>query len=167
MTVLLATLVVVFASMLFERRVSIHHERLLRARGATEATGDVYAIMQVAYPACFLAMGVEGLLRGAASSAWLVAGLTIFGLAKALKFWAIASLGPHWTFRVLVISGASLVRSGPYRFMRHPNYVAVVGELAGVATIVDAPIAGLVAVAGFGALMLRRIVVEERLLGLR
>ena len=55
--------------------------------------------------------------------------------------------------------------SGPYRFIRHPNYVAVVGELLGFALVVWAPITGVVALVGFGALMWRRIAIEDRALG--
>ena len=53
--------------------------------------------------------------------------------AKALKFWAIASLGTRWTYKVLVMPGLPLVPTGPYRWLRHPNYVGVVGELVAMA----------------------------------
>ena len=52
-------------------------------------------------------------------------GLAVFAAAKLLKWWAIRSLGPYWTFRVIVVPGSSRVDSGPYRFLRHPNYIAV------------------------------------------
>ena len=52
--------------------------------------------------------------------------------AKALKWWAILTLGRFWTFRVIVVPGATLVAGGPYRWLRHPNYVGVIGELVGV-----------------------------------
>ena len=86
-------------------------------------------------------------------------------MAKALKYWAIASLGPRWTFRVLVPHDAPLVTSGPYMRLRHPNYVAVIGELAGFAILVGAIATGILSVAGFGVLLWRRIVVEEQALG--
>jgi methyltransferase len=68
---------------------------------------------------------------------------------------------------VLVLPDAPLVTSGPYRVLRHPNYLAVAGEIAGVAMIVFAPVTGAVALASFGWLMLKRIRVEERALGQR
>jgi methyltransferase len=95
----------------------------------------------------------------------LLVGLLVFGYAKALKIWAISALGVRWTYRVLVVPGAALVSHGPYAFIRHPNYVAVVGELAGMAMIVWSPGSGTLAVIGFGALMLRRIAIEDRALG--
>ena len=100
--------------------------------------------MRWAYPLGFIAMGVEGALTGPAPPPILAAGLVVFGAAKALKAWAIASLGARWTFRVLVPPGAPLVTRGPYRVLRHPNYVALCGEFIGVALIVWAPIAGVV-----------------------
>ena len=62
----------------------------------------------------------------------LVSGLVVFVVAKALKLWAIRSLGERWTFRVFVLPGSRLVTDGPYRWVRHPNYIAVVGELVGL-----------------------------------
>jgi methyltransferase len=61
--------------------------------------------------------------------------------------------------------GAALVVGGPYRLMRHPNYLAVVGEIVGAAMIVAAPVTGAIAAVGFGWLLRRRIAVEDRALG--
>ena len=112
-------------------------------------------------------MGIEGGLTGPAPAAALGAGLAVFGAAKALKAWAISSLGVRWTFRVLVPPGDPLVTRGPYRVLRHPNYVAVCGEILGVALTVWAPFTGTAALAGFGWLLRRRIAVEDRALGRR
>jgi methyltransferase len=112
-------------------------------------------------------MGVEGALTGPAPANLLAAGLVLFGVAKALKAWAIASLGPRWTFRVLVPPGDALVTRGPYRLLRHPNYLAVLGEIVGVALTVWAPITGALTLLGFGGLLVRRIAVEDRALGRR
>ena len=84
--------------------------------------------------------------------------------AKALKWSAIAALGQNWTFRVIVVPRASLVASGPYRLMRHPNYVGVMGEFVGVALMCGARIAGPIAAAAFALLIAARVRVEERAL---
>ena len=110
-------------------------------------------------------MGVEGALTGPAPKTLLMVGLAIFGLAKALKVWAISSLGWRWSYRVLVLPGQPLVSTGPYRFLPHPNYLAVVGEMIGVSLIVWAPITGILSLLGFGRLMIARIGVEDRALG--
>ena len=155
-------LALVFIPMLIEARLAAVNERAQFARGGVEPPGDVYAIMRVAYPGVFLAMIAEG--------AWwpghehVLAGVTVFVGAKILKAWAIASLGEAWTFRVIVRPGVQLVASGPYRWLRHPNYVAVAGELVGVALMSGARIAGPLGTILFGLLMLRRLSVEERAL---
>ncbi len=163
--VAVVTAVAVYLLMIGEAVLSRVNERALRRRGATEPPGDVYRAMQLAYPGIFLVMTLEGAWRGPSPPPMLIAGLVVFGLAKALKLWAIASLGSRWSFRVLVLPGAPLVVSGPYRFLRHPNYLAVLGEILGFALTVWAPLAGLLALAGFGALMYRRIGIEDRALG--
>lgn len=152
----------VFAPMIVEAVLSRRHERTLRERGAIEPPGDVYAAMRLAYPGVFLLMLLEGIGRGVAGTGWLQAGAAIFVLAKALKYWAIHALGSRWSFRVLVLPGLPLVSSGPYRFLRHPNYVAIVGELIAAALMLGAPVSGTVAVVGFGALLRRRTAIEER-----
>jgi methyltransferase len=162
MPALLAALA--FVPMLFEAARSRRNEQALRAMGAHEPAGDVYTLMQVIYPACFLGMILEAWLRGATADAAVSAGLVVFLSAKALKYWAIATLGWRWTFRVLVPPRSTRTCRGPYRVLRHPNYVAVAGELAGMALMARALVAGPVSLAVFGTLMLLRIRVEERAL---
>ena len=161
----LLTLLAVVLMMGGELILSAFNEARLRARGAIEPGGDVIAAMRWAYPGTFVAMAIEGALSGPAPPAILAGGLVLFGMAKAFKMWAIASLGPRWSYRVLVIPGEPLVQSGPYRFIAHPNYLAVAGEMAGVAATVWAPITGTLGIILFGWLMTRRIRVEDRALG--
>jgi methyltransferase len=150
--------------MLVELQLSLFNEKSLRAKGAVEPPDDVIRWMRVAYPGAFVLIGIEAAVGGPLSRNWVVAGLLLLGWAKALKFWAMAHLGSRWTFRVLVLAGAPLVRTGPYRLLRHPNYVAVIGEIVAVAIALQAPVSGIVATLGFGWLIWRRIVVEERAL---
>jgi len=160
-----ATLLAVLLVMAGEAALSSHNERVLRAQGAREPEDDVYRTMRWAYPACFVAMAIEGAFTGPASRDVLAMGFGVFGLGKALKIWAISTLGVRWTFRVLVPPQAALVSRGPYAFVRHPNYLAVLGELIGTALIVWAPLTGALSLAGFGSLLWRRIAVEDRALG--
>ena len=150
--------------MLVEATIARRHELHQLAVGGVEPAGDVYRIMQIAYPGAFLAMIVEGWATGWPPAIYVLVGASVFLAAKALKTWAIRSLGPFWTFRVIVVPGAALVTAGPYRYLRHPNYVAVVGELVGVALMAGASVTGPLVTVFFGALMLRRIRIEERAL---
>lgn len=153
-----------FVPMVLEARLSRRHDTRLRARGATEPAGDVYGLMQFAYPAGFLAMIAESWMRDASFGSLFASGLLLFLSAKGLKYWAIATLGERWTFRVLVPPGSSRIVDGPYRVLRHPNYVAVIGEFAGFAFMAHAWGTGPAATAFFAALIWMRMRVEERAL---
>jgi methyltransferase len=154
---------VVAIFMIIEARRAATNERAQRSRGGIEPSGDVYRLMQIAYPGIFIAMIAEGALGGVVlTGPWFVAGLTIFAAAKILKWWAISELGPLWTFRVIVVPGSVSVATGPYRIVRHPNYIAVVGEIVGVALMMRAVLTGPIALLVFGTLLVRRIAVENR-----
>ena len=158
------SVVAVLLMMLAESQLSRHNERVLRGRGAVEPPDDVYRTMQWAYPLAFVLMAIEGAFFGSAPGLRTLVGAAMLGAAKLFKFWAIASLGSRWTFRVLVPPSTPLVTSGPYALMRHPNYVAVIGELVSMAVLVGARVTGPVGVILFGVLIRQRIEVEERAL---
>lgn len=166
MTTALTIAALVFVPMLIESRRASANERAQRARGGVEPPGDlpVYRLMQFAYPGAFVVMIAESLLRGGAPRGWFAAGFLIFALSKAVKWWAILTLGPYWTFRVIVVPGVPLVRHGPYRLLRHPNYAAVAGEFLGAALMTAASVSGPLSGVLFGMLLKRRITVEQRAL---
>lgn len=155
---------VVFGPMLIEAAIAARHDRALRAQGAVEPPGDVIGAMQFAYPAAFLVMIVEGSLRQVQPDSLVAGGAVVFLLAKGLKYWAIATLGTRWTFRVLVPPGSSRIRRGPYRWVAHPNYLAVGLELIGTLLALHAFVTGPVAATGFFLLMWRRVTIEEKAL---
>lgn len=155
-------LLAVVVMMLAELWLSTSNERVLRANGAVHADDPVYPVMRIAYPGVFIAMAIEGVTTGVQPDAVTFAGVALMFLAKALKFWAIASLGTRWTYRVLVIPALPLVTAGPYQWMRHPNYVAVVGELIAMALMTHARVTGPLGTLLFGWLLWRRITAEER-----
>jgi methyltransferase len=155
---------IVFGLMLVEARRARRNERAQRARGGIESTDDVYKTMRIVYPAAFLAMIVEARVGGGPPRGVGLAGIALFAAAKALKWWAILTLGPSWTFRVIVVPGASLVAKGPYQYLRHPNYVGVMGELAAVALMTGARFTGPIVMLVFGLIILRRVAVEEKAL---
>src|SRR5262245_39364641 len=102
----LAVAAVVFAFMAIEAVRAARNERAQRAAGGIEPPDDVYGWMQIAYPGAFAAMCVEGLARHDAVPPALVAvGALVFVLGKAVKWWAIVTLGRFWTFRVIVVPG--------------------------------------------------------------
>jgi methyltransferase len=155
-------LLAVIVMMLAELWLSTSNERVLVARGAIEAHDPVFTVMRVAYPAVFVAMAIEGAITGIELGPMTFAGVSLLFAAKALKFWAIASLGVRWSYRVLVMPGLPLVTAGPYRWFRHPNYLGVVGELVAMALMMHARVTGPLGTAFFGWLLFRRIAAEQR-----
>ncbi len=165
-TVPLIVLLAVVVMMLGELWLSTSNERVLLANGAVEADDPVYSMMRIAYPGVFIAMAVEGVISGVELGPLTFAGVALMFLAKALKFWAIASLGVRWTYKVLVMPALPLVSAGPYQWMRHPNYVAVVGELIAMALMTHARVTGPLGTLLFGWLLWRRIAAEEQAMAL-
>jgi methyltransferase len=159
-TALSAVLVMMLAELIRSRR----NERELRRRGAVEPPGDVYRALAFGYPMMFVAMAVEGTLFGRGDDWLLIAGFMVFVAAKALKLWAIATLGLRWSYRVLVLPESPLVTTGPYAHLRHPNYLAVFGEIAGFAMMVGALWTGVGSLLLFRVLVRRRIAIEENAL---
>jgi methyltransferase len=98
------------------------------------------------------------------SPSWPVAGVLLFVASKGLKYWAIRTLGERWTFRVLIQPGRPLVTTGPYRYVDHPNYIAVVGELVGAAMMLGASVSGPIMIVAFGIALWARMRFETRIL---
>jgi methyltransferase len=168
----LVTFGAIVGLMLAETRRSRMNEAALAARGAVRPEGDVWVWMATLYPLSFLLMAGEGAWRARMPGAhalpgawnWYVAGLLLFVAAKGVKYWAIATLEDRWSFRVMIIPGRPLVRSGPYRYLAHPNYVGVAGELVGTAMMMSAAVTGPLMCVAFGAVLWGRIRFEERML---
>jgi methyltransferase len=129
---------------LLELLLSRRNERLLRARGAVERGQGHYPLIVAMHSLWLLSTLVEGTLRGPALPALWPIPLALFLLVQPLRYWAIFSLGEHWNTRILVVPGAQLVRRGPYRYLRHPNYVVVTVEILTLPLIFGAWITALV-----------------------
>ncbi|MDR6953211.1 methyltransferase [Ancylobacter sp. 3268] len=97
----------------------------LKAAGAVERAPEHYPYM-VALHAAWL-VGLWVLAPGRPVNVWLLAA---YAVLQVLRAWVLATLGPRWTTRIVILPGARLVREGPYRFLSHPNYLVVVGEIA-------------------------------------
>jgi methyltransferase len=107
---------------------------------------------------------LEGLARQQLSPIWWL-WLAVFVLAQGLRYWAIQSLGRYWNTRIIIVPGAKKIASGPYRYLRHPNYLAVALELLSLPLIFNAWITALAATLLNAWLLLTvRIPAEEKAL---
>lgn len=151
---------------LLELRVSARNARRLLAAGGVEAGRGHYPAMVLFHAAFLAACALEPLLLPRAwPPAAALAALAAALLAQGLRWWAVASLGGRWTTRVVVLPGAPPATGGPYRWLAHPNYLAVALELAAVPLIGGAVLTAAAAALGNAALMAVRIPAEERALG--
>ena len=99
------------------------------ARGGVETGRGHYGVMVALHSGFLVAMLVEAFVRRPEvppALAWSMLGLVL--ASQALRWWCIVTLGPRWNTRVIVVPGLPPVRSGPYRLLAHPNYLAVVVE---------------------------------------
>jgi methyltransferase len=123
---LFAVLSVVAVQRLIELRVAQRHTRALLSRGGIEIARGQHQWFIVLH-ACWL-LAMFDFVPATATPNWLL--LVAFALLQCARIWVIMSLGPYWTTRVITVPTAPLVRRGPYRFLRHPNYAIVALEIA-------------------------------------
>jgi methyltransferase len=131
-------------------------------RGGTESGRGHYPVMVVLHTGFLAAMLVEAWVRRPdvpASLAWSM--LVVVLASQGLRWWCIATLGHRWNTRVIVVPGLAPVTGGPYRLLRHPNYVAVVAEGIALPLVHAAWITALVFTVANAALLTVRIRVED------
>ena len=112
-----------------ELLLSRRNERAMRSRGAVERGSGHYPFMVGLHALWLVSTLVEGSLRGPGLPVYWPVPLVLFLLVQPLRYWAIFSLGSAWNTRIFVVPGAKLVTRGPYRFLKHPNYVVVAVEI--------------------------------------
>jgi methyltransferase len=163
-----ALVAVVGFERLAEMVVSKRHAAWAFARGGVESGRGHFPVMVALHTALLVGAVVEVL---AADRPFLpLLGwpmLVLVVLAQGLRWWCISTLGPQWNTRVIVVPGAPLVAAGPYRLMRHPNYVAVVVEGVALPLVHTAWVTAVAFTALNLFLLSVRIRVEEQALGLR
>ena len=91
--------------------------------------------------------------------------LVIYGLLQVARIWVIATLGERWTTRIIILPGAPLVKSGPYRWFDHPNYLIVIGEIAVLPLVFGLPMIAILFSVLNGLLLWVRIRDENQALG--
>jgi methyltransferase len=159
----LAVVLLVAVQRLAETVHGRRNARRLLAQGAVEAGAGHYPLLVLVHAAWLFALLIVA-SRAPAIEWWL---LGLYGLLQVARAWVLASLGRYWTTRLVSLPGAPLVRRGPYRFLRHPNYLVVSAEIAVLPLAFGAWRTALVFSVLNAALLAWRIGIENRLLAER
>ena len=125
-SVLWIVLILVALQRVIESFYAERNTRRLIAAGGVEIGASQYPFFLALHAGWLVTMAV--FIPASRSPNWWLLGLYI--ALQPLRIWIIASLGPYWTTRIVNVPSAPLVRRGPYRFVRHPNYILVCTEIA-------------------------------------
>lgn len=145
--------------------IARRNTRCLRVRGAVEVGAGHYPVMVALHSAWLIAALAEVFLLHRPFR-WVL-GMSMLALVAAtqvLRYWVINTLGGRWTTRVLVLPGEPLVTDGPFRWLRHPNYLAVALEVVALPLVHGAWWTALVFGVGNLLLLRHRVGVENRAL---
>lgn len=140
--------------------VARHNMRRLIRRGGVDIGASHYpriVAVHAGWLAALWAFGRDQPVNGL--------GLAAFVVLQGLRLWILTTLGSRWTTRIIVLPGEPLIASGPYRYLSHPNYVVVVGEIALLPLALHLPVLALIFSVLNAAVLAVRVRVEARALG--
>lgn len=172
MVISLRSYLILLSILIIERIYELYLSRRNAARafsrGASELGFGHYPAMVALHSAFIASCAFEaGFFPRLLPPTIVWTALVVEVLAQALRYWAVMTLGERWNTRVIVMTAEAPVTRGPYRFVRHPNYVAVVIEIAAVPLIGGAVVTAIVFSILNAALLVVRIRTEENALGTR
>ncbi len=153
------------AERLFEVSVAKRNAAWSLERGGEEYGAAHYPVMVVLHTGFLLGCAAEVLLLERVFVPWI--GLPMLAIAiacQALRWWCITTLGPRWNTRVIIVPGLAPITGGPYRYLAHPNYVAVVSEGIAIPMVHGAWLTALIFTVANAALLSVRIRVENEAL---
>lgn len=125
---------------LFELLLARRNSGRLEARGGKEFHGETYRTVVWLHTLFFASLLIESFPWRIPLDALTLSCLITLALLQALRYWCIVSLGEYWNTRIILVPGAEVRRRGPYRFLRHPNYLTVTLEFAVLPLLMRAPV---------------------------
>jgi len=150
---------------LAELRISKRHQLEMAARGAAKVDEPKFRWMVLLHTAVLLGAALEVVFLRRPFILWLAAPMfAIFLAANAVRWWVIRSLGEHWNVQVVDSTRLGVVTSGPFRYVRHPNYAAVFAEMLALPLIHTAWITAVAGAIAHIGVLAQRLSTEERVL---
>lgn len=161
----LGLLVAVALLRIVELQISRRHQKEMMARGAAKVDEPRFRWMVALHSAVLLGAALEVvLLKRPFLPALAAAMFVVFLGANCLRWWVIRTLGNHWNVQVMDSTSLGVVSSGPFRYVRHPNYAAVFSEMVALPLIHTAWITAVVGSLAHVAVLSQRLATEERVL---
>jgi len=139
--------------------ISSYNTRKLVARGAVEVAARHYPLIVAVHAAWLMSLWILGRDQPVTMLA-----LLFYLVLQGFRFWVMWTLGPRWTTRIIIVPGQPLVSAGPYRFLAHPNYAVVAGEIAVLPLVLGLPLLAAVFTILNAAVLAIRIAAENRAL---
>src|SRR5260370_19015795 len=150
---------------LFELRVSSRNRQRMVAQGATKVHEPRFRWIVLLHTAVLICAALEVVLLRRPFIPILAAVMFLLFLASnAVRLWVVRTMGKHWNVQVMNSTSLGAVTSGPFRFVRHPNYAAIFVEIFSLPMIHTAWITTLLGVVGYAVTISQRIAVEEKIL---
>jgi methyltransferase len=161
----LALLVIVALLRLVELRISRKHQTEMAARGAAKVEEPRFRWMVVLHTAVLIGAGAEVVFLKRPFLPTLAAIMfAVFLTANGVRWWVIRTLGEHWNVQIMDSTRLGVISSGPFRFVRHPNYAAVFAEMLALPLIHTAWITATVGTLAHIVVLSQRLSTEERVL---
>ena len=159
----------IFLTFLLVQRVSElllakRNERVARVKGAVEYDEKGYKVIVLMHIFFFISLISEYILLARTLSNFWVPLLILFIIAQILRYWAISTLGYYWNTKILVTPNTSPIRTGPYKYLNHPNYLSVILEIAVIPLIFSCYITSMIFTLLNLVLLKRRMRIEEQAL---
>ncbi len=149
---------------LIELLIAKKNEKKSLAAGGIEYDKSGYKIIVVMHILFFISLFAEYYYSERVLNKFWIIFLILFIAAQGLRYWAIISLGSMWNTRIIIVPGSPLVKHGPYKYFKHPNYMAVITELAVIPFMFSCFITAVVFSSVNLFLLKRRIEIEENVL---
>ena len=161
----LALLLAVAALRFAELGLSRRHQEQMAARGAKKISDPRFRWMVLVHAAVLLGAACEVVFLKRPFILWLGAIMfALFLAANAVRWWVIRTMGQHWNVQVVDSTQLGVVTSGPFRYVRHPNYAAVFVEMLALPLIHTAWITASLGALAHAAVLAQRLSAEERVL---
>jgi methyltransferase len=148
-----------------ELQISQRHQQEMVAQGAAKVEEPRFRWLVMLHTAVLIGAALEVVLLKRPFIPALAASMfALFLAANCIRLWVVRTLGNHWSVQLMDSTSLGVITSGPFRYVRHPNYAAVLSEMVTLPLIHTAWITAIVGSLGYIAILTQRLAIEERIL---